>query len=193
MERLKKKAIVELAKKLEMDNQFVSEIVDIIYNNGEPEDIPLTIEMLEKHFEWVKKEEITTTEQYQDIMDEVKRQNEMITSLDKNDVSSEEMRKKLGYNKNDWKKITSLETVMVNELKKLILEYMSINIMIPEALNIDTATDSHSFIAINGRWKAFARNYLIPNYPGATDVKKGKSMRMRLIGLFETKLLAALK
>lgn len=192
MERIKKNDLVELAKKLELDPKFVTDITGIIYENEEQGDAKLTIEMLEKHLGWVKSEEIISTEQYQDIVNEVKRQNEMITSLESDVVTREEMRKKLGYNNSEWKKIESLEKTMITEIKKLILEYMGINLLVPEALKADTLKDNPTYIAMDKRWREFARNYVIPNYPGAIG-KKGKSMRTRMTGLFSTKLIEALK
>lgn len=183
--------INKLAKKYATTSELIKQVYDDMTEQGKNTAI-ITPEVLENQVIWMKEQGVVTFETYREKIDaiikDVQKNNEIKAST--NPVSDNELRRKLGYNNSDWRKLKITEKHMVVQLKKLIAEFVSNMIARSEKYDDTNFMQAAYYSELNERWKNFARNYAIREYPKANT---HKNIRVRIIGLFEKKLGESLK
>lgn len=182
------KALQDFARTTKITYGNIKKIYNHMEAHKQP-DSPIELKLLEETVQWMEANGIKTFEQYEDSYNKSLEIMRKATSLDRTEVSDDDLRKKLGYNNSQWKILKGLEKTMSIELKKLIIEFISSAVVNNKNLKPEEVLNDLYYKELDLRWRNFSRNYLIPNYPGAN---KNKDLRTRITGLFSTKLLEAL-
>lgn len=180
----------KIAKKYDFDFDLVKQIYNDMTEGGENIDL-ITMELLEKQIAWAKNEGAVTFEDYRAkiaaVIEDVKARNQIKPPTNEEEMN--ELRKKLGYNNKEWRQVRIIERQMGDQLKKLILEFMAGALAADDKSIMEKPTESDLFKALDTRWRNYARNYVIREYPRANT---HKAMRTRITELFEKKLIVAL-
>lgn len=183
--KLTRKNLREICTKHPFPYEMVKNVYDILLANV-TEDKIVTQQDFELHLAWMASNNIKNLDEYHEMVSNFKKLNEEAVSNTR--LTDNEMRKKLGYNNTEWKKVRELDRAMAGELKKLIIEFVAVNIA--NEVILDELAENASFKKLDVIWRNFARTYLIPNYPRA---KNDPAIIAKIIGLFQAKLREALK
>lgn len=191
--KVTKTNIKSLSKEIGYSVTFLQHVYDQM-TIGNPKADEIGLAELKTQMQWVSEQNIVTTEMYDvkiESMIEYMKKTQEKSKDDADALEMNELRKKLGYTNKEWRQAKIVENHLRKQLKNLIEEFMGQ--AVTKEINLketpEKIRETIAFQRIDRRWREFARNYAIREYPKANTHKE---IRTRLTGLFDKKLFEAL-